>query len=120
HSVLAIWFRGAYNSTTRTYTNIPWGLRLLRRNRGANYDRGGGMTYKQRITTCVFTMAAGAALTAPAWAQQRKIRSVPFYRVKPDRVGDFQGAIKEYNSVLLKGGSDRYYTVWQSLTGSLH
>ena len=77
------------------------------------------MTYKQRITTCVFTMAAVAALTAPAWAQQRNIRSVTFYRVKPDRVGDFQGAIKEYNSVLLKGGSDRYYTVWQSLTGSL-
>jgi hypothetical protein len=63
-------------------------------------------------------VAAIAAMIAPAWAQQRNLRSVTFYRVKPDRVGDFQADIKEYNAVFQKAGSDRYYTIWQSLTGS--
>jgi len=62
-------------------------------------------------------MAAIAALIAPAWAQQRNIRGVRFYRVKPDRIGDFQAGVKEYNAVLQKAGSDRYYSMWTSLTG---
>jgi len=65
-------------------------------------------------------MAAIATMMAPAWAQQKNIRSVTFYRVKPDRTADFQGAIKEYNAILQKAGSDRYYTTWQSLTGAFH
>ena len=77
------------------------------------------MNRKQRACyRCVFTAAAIVALMAPAWAQQRNLRSVTFFRVKPDRVGDFQAGIKEYNAVFQKAGSDRYYTIWQSTTGS--
>ena len=56
-------------------------------------------------------------LATPASAQNANIRSVTFYTVKPDRIGDFQAEIKEYNAILAKAGSDRYSTVWVSLTG---
>ncbi len=53
----------------------------------------------------------------PASAQDANIRSVTFYTVKPDRIGDFQAEVKEYNAILAKAGSDRYSTIWVSLTG---
>jgi hypothetical protein len=62
-------------------------------------------------------LAVVAALATPASAQSANIRSVTFYTVKPDRIGDFQAEIKEYNAILAKAGSDRYSTVWVSLTG---
>lgn len=58
-----------------------------------------------------------AAVLLPAALAQANIRSVTFYTVKPDRVRDFQSHIKEYNAVLAKGGSERYNSVWLSLTG---
>lgn len=66
---------------------------------------------------CVFAMAAAVSLIAPALAQERNIRAVRFYRVKPDRVGDFRAAIKEYTGIVKTGGSSRFYTTWVSLTG---
>jgi hypothetical protein len=63
------------------------------------------------------TLVAVAALATPASAQSANIRSITFYTVKPDRIGDFQAEIKEYNAILAKAGSDRYSTVWVSLTG---
>ena len=63
------------------------------------------------------TLFAAAALVSPASAQDGNIRSVTFYTVKPDRVGDFQAEIKEYNAVLAKAGSARYSSIWVSLTG---
>jgi hypothetical protein len=65
----------------------------------------------------VFAMAAAVSLSAPALAQERNIRAVRFYRVKPDRVGDFRAAIKEYSGIVKTGGSSRFYTTWVSLTG---
>ena len=62
-------------------------------------------------------LLAVAALASPASAQDANIRSVTFYTVKPDRIGDFQAEIKEYNAILAKAGSDRYSSIWVSLTG---
>ena len=62
-------------------------------------------------------MVVVAALVTSASAQDGNIRSVTLYTVKPDRVGDFQAEIKEYNAVLAKGGSTHYNSVWLSLTG---
>lgn len=69
---------------------------------------------------CIFAMAfvAAATLVTPASAQDGNIRSITFYTVKPDRVGDFQAEIKEYNAILAKAGSDRYSSMWVGLTGA--
>src|SRR5580658_1137570 len=72
---------------------------------------------RKAFLSLVAMLAAAAALAAPASAQSANIRSVTFYTVKPDRIGDFQAEIKEYNAILAKAGSDRYSTVWVSLTG---
>ncbi len=69
------------------------------------------------VCQCVFAMAVAAALVTSASAQDGNIRSVTLYTVKPDRIGDFQAEVKEYNAVLAKGGSTRYNSVWVSLTG---
>ena len=69
------------------------------------------------VCQCVFALTVAAALVTSAFAQQGKIQSVSFYTIKPDRVGDFQAAVKEYNAAYAKAGSTRYSSVWQSLTG---
>ena len=76
------------------------------------------MRLNLRKLVCHSIVAAGlaAALVAPA-AAQGNIRSVTFYTVKPDRIGDFMAEIKEYNAVLAKGGSAQYYSMWLSQTG---
>jgi quinol monooxygenase YgiN len=63
-------------------------------------------------------LLAAAALVTPASAQDATIRSVTFYTVKPDRIGDFQAEIKEYNAILAKAGSDRYSSMWVGVTGA--
>jgi len=62
-------------------------------------------------------MTVASALVTSALAQQGNIQTVTFYTIKPDRVGDFQAAVKEYNAVYVKAGSTRYNSVWLSLTG---
>jgi hypothetical protein len=69
------------------------------------------------VCQCIFAVGVAAALVTPAPAQVGNIRSVTFYTVKPDRVGDFEAEIKAYNAVLAKGGSTQYGSVWLSLTG---
>jgi hypothetical protein len=69
------------------------------------------------VCQCIFAMAVAAALVTPAFAQDGNIRSITFYTVKPDRIGDFQAEIKEYDAILVKGGSERYASTWVSLTG---
>lgn len=70
------------------------------------------------LVPCVCAMAfASTALVTPASAQDGNIRSVTFYTVKPDRVGDFEAAIKDYDALLLKAGSTHYGSTWASLTG---
>lgn len=77
------------------------------------------MSWNRRnaVCHCAFAMAFAAAMATPAHAQQATIRSVRFYNVKSDRTGDFQAAIKEYVEVVKKAGSERYYSIWASLTG---
>lgn len=72
---------------------------------------------KQLICHCLFALTVVAALATSAFAQQGNIQTVTFYTIKPERVGDFQAAVKEYNAVYAKAGSTRYNSVWLSLTG---
>lgn len=80
------------------------------------------MSWIQRrvFCLCISAMAfvAAATLVMPASAQDGNIRSVTFYTVKPDRIGDFQAEIKEYNAILAKAGSDRYSSMWVGITGA--
>ncbi len=77
------------------------------------------MTSHLRKLVCSSILALGVAagLAASASAQQGNIQSVTFYTVKPDRVGDFQAEIKEFNAIYAKGGSTNYSSMWVSLTG---
>lgn len=68
------------------------------------------------VCQCILALAAAAALVSTVSAQGN-IRSVTFYTVKPDRIGDFQAEIKEFNAIYAKGGSTNYTSVWVSLTG---
>jgi hypothetical protein len=67
---------------------------------------------------CILTLVTAALLITPARAQQANIRSVSFSTIKPDRVSDFIAATKEYAGVMAKGGSERSFSVWHSLTGA--
>jgi quinol monooxygenase YgiN len=78
------------------------------------------MSWIQRNVFCLCVCAmsiASVALATPASGQDGNIRSITFYTVKPDRVGDFQAEIKEYNAILAKSGSTLYSQTWVSLTG---
>ena len=67
------------------------------------------------VCQSIFAMAVVAALASTAFAQDANIRSVTLYTIKPDRVGDFQAAVKEYDAILAKSGSERYASTWVSL-----
>jgi hypothetical protein len=69
------------------------------------------------VCQCILALGVTTALVTSASAQVGNIRSVTFYTVKPDRIGDFQAEIKAYNAVYAKGGSTNYSSVWVSLTG---
>ena len=54
----------------------------------------------------------------PLEAQPRgTIRSTTHVTIKPDRIGDFQAAVKEYVAVLKKANWDKSVSVWRSATG---
>ena len=74
------------------------------------------LNLKTIVRRCTVAVAFAASLVTCASAQAN-IRSVTFYTVKPDRNSDFQSHIKEYNALMAKGGSERYSSVWLSLTG---
>lgn len=50
-------------------------------------------------------------------AEERNIHSSVRYTIKPERVGDFEAAIKEYNAVLTKAGWEKSSSLWQAATG---
>ena len=59
-----------------------------------------------------------SCLAWPVFGQSTpSIRSTTTYTVKPDRVGDFTGAVKEYNALLKKAGYDKGYSMWVRATG---
>jgi hypothetical protein len=66
-------------------------------------------------TKLTLTLLAAAALLP---AQQPAIRNVVRVHVKPDRAGDFQAAVKDYNAALKKAGWDKASYWWSSLTGT--
>ncbi|MGC4054528.1 MAG: hypothetical protein QM757_36070 [Paludibaculum sp.] len=66
---------------------------------------------------CVLSLGC-LALLLPVMAQQQPvIRSVIRYRLKPDRISDFNAVMRERAALLKKGGSERYFTVWVSQAG---
>ncbi len=68
----------------------------------------------RRSTLVVLT---GVILGIPASSQELNIRRVTTYRVKPDRIADFQAEIKEYNNVVKKANASHAYSMWSSLSG---
>jgi quinol monooxygenase YgiN len=78
-----------------------------------------GAQISRMFCQTVFAVAVAATPATLLKAQQpnANIRSVTFYTVKPDRLADFQAAIKEFNAIAKKAGSTHYYTIWHSLTG---
>ena len=75
------------------------------------------MRLSQKALCCSILAAGLAAALGTTASAQGNIRSVTFYTVKSDRIGDFLAEIKQYNALLAKGGSTRTYTMWLSLTG---
>ena len=68
------------------------------------------------VAAIAVTIISG--LESPAFGQSTpNIRSSTNYTVKPERVADFTGAIKEYNAVLKKAGYDKGYTMWATASG---
>ena len=62
--------------------------------------------------------AATILLCSPGWGQQRQpIQRNLITIVKPDRVADFEAAVKLYNEVYAKTGGARARLEYQSLTG---
>jgi hypothetical protein len=47
----------------------------------------------------------------------RNIRTILFVKVKPDRVGDWRAAAKDFVALKKKAGSDEVFTTWASETG---
>jgi hypothetical protein len=69
------------------------------------------------VCQCVLGLGVAATLVTSASDQGGNIRSVTFYTVKLDRIGDFYAEITAYNALKAKGGSTEYASVWASLTG---
>ncbi|MBI4891594.1 MAG: hypothetical protein HY821_13295 [Acidobacteria bacterium] len=75
------------------------------------------VTGQQRGVVCALALPLLFAMAIPAAAQDKNIRSISRYRVKPDRDGDFRAAIKDYVGVIKKANPDRGFTLWLGLTG---
>ena len=63
---------------------------------------------------CVMTILS---VPAPAQQQQGNIRSILFVKVKPDRVGDWKAAVKDYAALMKKVGVEQGFTVWNAQSG---
>ena len=65
----------------------------------------------------VLAFTAAIVCSTPAWAQRPAIRRVLMNNVKPDRVADFEAAVKQYNEAYARVPGVRSVTMFQSLTG---
>lgn len=65
-------------------------------------------------TGLLMAITAGAVFAQPA---QPTIRSVTFYTIKADRIGDYLAAVKDLAALRAKAGSARYSSTWASLSG---
>ena len=68
----------------------------------------------RRLLVAVLLTAVAAA---PAWAQERNLRSITFVTVKRDCLGNWKAAVKDYMALQKKAGWDQPITVWSSETG---
>ncbi|MBV9745320.1 MAG: hypothetical protein JO099_16280 [Acidobacteriia bacterium] len=66
-----------------------------------------------RVIVSVVIAAAGMAQMPPP----KGVRTIDFYRVKRDRIEDFQAAVKDYNVALKKAGGPIGYTMFVALSG---
>lgn len=65
----------------------------------------------------VLALTVAIVCSVPAWGQRQPIRRVLLSNVKPDRVADFEAAVKQYNGVYAKIAGVRSVAMFQSLTG---
>ena len=79
------------------------------------------MQVSMKLEVCARGLAAVlmlGAIAGPARAQDPPtIRSITHLRIKLDKVGDWMAAERDYAALMAKGGSERTYIMWQSLTG---
>ncbi len=73
------------------------------------------MTMTRRA--CLLSLGCLALLLPLSAQQQPMIRSIVRFRLKPDRVNDFNAVMRERAALLKKAGSDRYFTVWVAQSG---
>jgi hypothetical protein len=66
---------------------------------------------------CVLSLGCLALLLPLPAQQQPLIRSIVRFRLKPDRVNDFNAVMRERAALLKKAGSERYFTVWVAQSG---
>ncbi|MGJ5817078.1 hypothetical protein [Paludibaculum fermentans] len=66
---------------------------------------------------CVLSLGMLALLPLAEAQQQPLIRSIVRYRLKPDRINDFNAVMRERAALLKKAGSERYFTVWVAQSG---
>jgi hypothetical protein len=66
---------------------------------------------------CVLTIVAAATFCVPAFAQEQNIRTITFYKIKPDRIDDFMAALKDYKAVLVKANAPRPLQVYRRMVG---
>lgn len=69
---------------------------------------------------CLSALAATAATVGTITAQSpedKNIRSVSRWFVKPERIGDFTSIVKEFNPLFAKGGRKSAASWWRSETG---
>jgi hypothetical protein len=79
-----------------------------------------GSRFRLSRRHCVFTLAAAIAFPAVLPGQQpeqRNIRSITQYQLKPDRAADFRAIVKEINAVLRKAGHNRPASWWAAQAG---
>ena len=72
-------------------------------------------TYRSSAALGLLMVIGGG--TAVAQSEQPKVRSVIFSTIKPDRIGDYLSATRDFTEAVKKAGSERSYSTWLSLSG---
>lgn len=75
------------------------------------------MTKPTRRSWALAALVMTASLAAVAQPATPTLRSSSFYTVKPDRVGDFLAATKEYAELVRTNGGERHFSLWVSQSG---
>lgn len=76
-----------------------------------------GLHMTRTRRACVLSLGCLALLLPLSAQQQPMIRSIVRFRLKPDRINDFNAVMHERAALLKKAGSERYFTVWVAQSG---